>query len=124
MHLRKCEAVGRELGANGRLNPVELKDQKVTVVEQAAEHQGNTAAPSASHFWAEFVKKRKGKGKKSRYVDLELAPGEKISMWTLNEFSEMECDESEEEDEEEDEEEADEEEEGEDEGGEMGVDSE
>jgi hypothetical protein len=72
----------------------------------------------------EFVKKRKGKGKKSRYVDLELAPGEKISMWTLNEFSEMECDESEEEDEEEDEEEADEEEEGEDEGGEMGVDSE
>jgi hypothetical protein len=128
MHLRKCEAVGRELGANGRPDPVELKDQKVTVVEQAAEHQGkilgrdpaNTAAPSASHFWVEFLKKRKGKGKKSRYVDFELAPGEKISMWTLDGFSEMQCDESEEE---EDEEEADEKE-GEDEGGEMDVDSE
>jgi len=30
----------------------------------------------------EFVKKRKGKAKKSRYVDFELDPGEKISMET------------------------------------------
>jgi hypothetical protein len=81
------------------------------VVEQAAEHQGKilqrdpagTAAPSASHFWVQFVKKRKGKGEKSRCVGLELAPGEKISMWSLVGFSEMQCDDSEEEDPEEDE---------------------
>jgi hypothetical protein len=50
--------------------------------------------PVASHFWVQFVKKRKGKGKKSRYVDLELAPGEKISMWSPVGFSEilMQCD--------------------------------
>jgi hypothetical protein len=61
-------------------------------MEQAVEHQGkilgrdpaNTAAPSASHFRVEFLKKRKGKGKKSRCVDFELASGEKISMWTLD----------------------------------------
>ena len=48
-----------------------------------------TAAPSASRFWVHFVKKGRGKGKKARYVDLELAPAEKISMWTLDGFTEM-----------------------------------